>query len=226
MEDKLKRYTFLFVIICFVGIGIIGIYNSNYTQKKEAPQNIQENISTDNESVSQDTEIKQETTISPTQSQENSIENKVTEKPSTSTKTETPTQQEEQKPIESKQETQTDDTQNQQSEPIIEDTKEIYHVSLMIQGIDTVIGEGQMDIEEGKSVYDVLKAYTDQHSIEVKKSGSGSTVYVKGINGLNQFDYGARSGWMYKVNDISPNVGAGSYQLKDGDQVVWYYVYE
>jgi hypothetical protein len=31
------------------------------------------------------------------------------------------------------------------------------------------------------------------------------------------------SGWVYKVNGVSPPVGAADYQLKDGDTVLWYY---
>lgn len=33
----------------------------------------------------------------------------------------------------------------------------------------------------------------------------------------------ADSGWVFKVNDISPPVGADQVQLKDGDHVLWYY---
>ena len=33
----------------------------------------------------------------------------------------------------------------------------------------------------------------------------------------------ADSGWVFKVNDVSPPVGADQVQLKDGDHVLWYY---
>jgi len=33
----------------------------------------------------------------------------------------------------------------------------------------------------------------------------------------------ASSGWVYKVNGVSPPVGADSYVLEDGDSVLWYY---
>jgi hypothetical protein len=33
------------------------------------------------------------------------------------------------------------------------------------------------------------------------------------------------SGWAYKVNGVSPPVGADQYQLKDGDQVLWYWAF-
>jgi len=31
------------------------------------------------------------------------------------------------------------------------------------------------------------------------------------------------AGWVFKVNDASPPVGADAVQLKDGDRVLWYY---
>ena len=31
------------------------------------------------------------------------------------------------------------------------------------------------------------------------------------------------SGWVYKVNGVSPPVGADQYVLEDGDRVLWYY---
>ena len=33
----------------------------------------------------------------------------------------------------------------------------------------------------------------------------------------------ASSGWVFKVDDVSPPVGADQVRLKDGDRVLWYY---
>ena len=38
---------------------------------------------------------------------------------------------------------------------------------------------------------------------------------------VDEFDCGALSGWMYKVNGWYPNYGSSRYQLKDGDVVEW-----
>ena len=35
--------------------------------------------------------------------------------------------------------------------------------------------------------------------------------------------YASTSGWIYTVNGQSPTLGAADYQLKDGDELVWYY---
>ena len=45
--------------------------------------------------------------------------------------------------------------------------------------------------------------------------------YIQGINNLYEFDCGAQSGWMYKVNGWFPNYGCSKYTLEDGDDIVW-----
>ena len=47
--------------------------------------------------------------------------------------------------------------------------------------------------------------------------------YIEGINHLYEFDCGEQSGWMYKVNEWFPNYGCSSYELSDGDVIVWCY---
>ena len=96
-------------------------------------------------------------------------------------------------------------------------------VNVTITGVDSVMAQDYIEFEEGMSAYDALKILADNYDMSVKVSGVGQAVYVKGINGLNEFDYGGRSGWKYKVNGSYPSVGAGSYVLKDGDQVEWIY---
>ena len=48
-----------------------------------------------------------------------------------------------------------------------------------------------------------------------------NSAYVEGIHNLYEFDCGALSGWMYKVNGWYPNYGCSRYQMKDGDVVEW-----
>ena len=40
---------------------------------------------------------------------------------------------------------------------------------------------------------------------------------------LAEFTNGQNSGWLYKVNNILPDVGLTSYSIKDGDSILWYY---
>jgi hypothetical protein len=43
------------------------------------------------------------------------------------------------------------------------------------------------------------------------------------VDQVGRFGGTADSGWVFKVNDVSPPVGADKVALKDGDHVLWYY---
>ena len=43
------------------------------------------------------------------------------------------------------------------------------------------------------------------------------------VDQVGRYGGTASSGWVFKVNDASPPVGADQVQLKDGDRVLWYY---
>jgi hypothetical protein len=43
------------------------------------------------------------------------------------------------------------------------------------------------------------------------------------VDQVGRFGGTADSGWVFKVNDVSPPVGADKVTLKDGDRVLWYY---
>ncbi len=43
------------------------------------------------------------------------------------------------------------------------------------------------------------------------------------IDQVGRYGGSASSGWVFKVNDASPPVGADKVTLKDGDRVLWYY---
>ena len=46
-------------------------------------------------------------------------------------------------------------------------------------------------------------------------------MYVYAIGGIGA---GGRAGWMYSVYGAVPMVGAASYVLTDGDEIIWYCV--
>ena len=52
--------------------------------------------------------------------------------------------------------------------------------------------------------------------------GYGSA-YVEGIGNLYEFDGGALSGWMYRVNGTFPNKGCSAVAAAPGDRVEWVY---
>lgn len=86
-----------------------------------------------------------------------------------------------------------------------------------------ILDDTEFSISEGDTVFDVLVSATKKNKIQIDYDSSNETVYIKGINGLYEFDCGELSGWMYKVNGETPNVGCSGYKLKDGDIIEWVY---
>ena len=78
---------------------------------------------------------------------------------------------------------------------------------------------------EGESVFDVLQRVCIENKIHMEAEWTPiyNSAYIEGIHNLYEFDCGALSGWMYKVNGWYPNYGCSRYQLKDGDVVEWRY---
>ena len=86
-----------------------------------------------------------------------------------------------------------------------------------------ILAEITVVFYEGESVFDVLQRVCKEKGIHMEASWTPiyNSAYVEGIHNLYEFDCGALSGWMYKVNGWYPNYGSSRYQLKDGDTVEW-----
>ena len=77
---------------------------------------------------------------------------------------------------------------------------------------------------KGKStVYDLLKKACNDKGITYTAKDTMYSVYIVGINNIDEKDCGKNSGWMYSVNGSYPNVSVDSKKLKDGDKVVFTY---
>jgi len=76
---------------------------------------------------------------------------------------------------------------------------------------------------EGESVFDVLQRVCKGKNIHLEFSWTPiyNSAYIEGIHNLYEFDCGALSGWMYRVNGWYPNYGCSRYQLVDGEVVEW-----
>lgn len=105
-----------------------------------------------------------------------------------------------------------------------QDTPVKQTVSIKVIGINTTMMQGNIEVNSSSTAYSVLRELAKQNGKSISTKGFGPTVYVSGIDGLKEFDHGPSSGWMYKVNGTPPNIGAGAYKVKAGDQVIWYYV--
>ncbi|MBE6728137.1 MAG: DUF4430 domain-containing protein [Ruminococcaceae bacterium] len=81
----------------------------------------------------------------------------------------------------------------------------------------------EIEFSAGESVFDVTSRAVRKNGLLIEKNGGSNSVYISGIEGIYEFDYGELSGWVYLVNGESPNVGCASYEAKDGDKIVWAY---
>lgn len=83
-----------------------------------------------------------------------------------------------------------------------------------------ILSTSAITVKTGENVMSALKKILKENRINFSISSSG---YVRMIGGLSEFDCGAYSGWMYKVNGVLPSVSTKSYPLKDGDKVEFVY---
>lgn len=232
--DQKTKLVIVFVIIALIAIGGVGIYHSVHppvkvevkTEKKKVSKKkaVEKKVAPKIEANTPKTD----TSTKPANTQERSTQLKqATQKQATQTtpstkktpvpqKTQTSTSQAAQKPevAQTKQEAAVTQSQPVKQEP----SEEQIHVT--ITGINENFYNSDMPLKEGATAYSILS----ETGLSYKKTGFGSATYVRAINGLAEKDHGPLSGWMYKVNGVAPNISAGSYKLKKGDQVVWYYV--
>lgn len=205
-------------------LGGAGIYHTCFVPNQEAKE-VVENKETESE-VSQQVDVSKETSQQDESSQEKrkkanfskeGKENRAKNRISNNKKIdEDASNQKTSEPKQQPQETLEEVEEESQIE-------EVASINVIITGVDGVMAQDYVEFEEGMSAYDALKILADNYEMTVKISGIGQAVYVKGINGLMEFDYGGQSGWKYKVNGAYPSLGAGAYILKDGDQVEWIY---
>ncbi len=95
----------------------------------------------------------------------------------------------------------------------------------MVPAGGVILAKTAVTFYAGESVYEVLQRICKENSIHMEASWTPiyNSAYVEGIHNLYEFDCGALSGWMYKVNGWYPNYGSSRYQLKEGDLVEWRY---
>lgn len=86
-----------------------------------------------------------------------------------------------------------------------------------------ILNEYEATFNGKATVYDLLKKACDDNKIPYNAKTTIYSVYISGINNLDEFDCGGQSGWLYYVNGKMPNVSCDSIKLKDGDKVVFSY---
>ena len=89
-----------------------------------------------------------------------------------------------------------------------------------------LIHRREYSFKAGETAYDALVSIAKENSVVLDIKGSDDMVYVAGIGGLYEYDFGELSGWMYYVNGKAPSVNSSQYVLQDGDKVEWRYTRE
>lgn len=84
-----------------------------------------------------------------------------------------------------------------------------------------ILEKHDIEFSDGESAFDVLLRETRNEKIHMEYSFTPvyNSSYIEGIANLYEFDCGELSGWVYSVNDQSPNYGISKYGLKDGDVI-------
>jgi uncharacterized protein DUF4430 len=94
-------------------------------------------------------------------------------------------------------------------------------VHLRVEGkTTTIFGASEPVLETGASALDALEAASlaGEFYYHVTQFSFGPFV-----DQVGRFGSTAADGWVYKVNGVSPDVGAAQYTLKEGDRVLWYW---
>jgi Domain of unknown function (DUF4430) len=93
-------------------------------------------------------------------------------------------------------------------------------VHVRVEGkTQTIFGPAQ-PVVSGTNALDVLEAAATRGEFyyHVQQASFGNYVDQIGL-----YPAGGQAGWVFKVNGVSPPVGADQVQLADGDVVLWYW---
>ncbi len=97
-------------------------------------------------------------------------------------------------------------------------------ITIVISDSEVPLPATEMEIKDGVSALDALIDVTMKHGVHLDyRGGTGAGGYVQGLGNVYEFDRGPGSGWMFRVNGIFPNRGAGVTPLLGGDHVEWLY---
>lgn len=83
---------------------------------------------------------------------------------------------------------------------------------------DTIVSNTKIKISEDETVMSVTKRLLKKEDLDYETKGG----YIKSIDGLTEFDKGAKSGWMFNV-DGDTQGAADAYELRGGEEIEWFY---
>ena len=99
--------------------------------------------------------------------------------------------------------------------------------TLAAGNLETWVPETIYYMDPDATVHDVLVKAAEEYGFTILSRGSEYDIYIEGIEwkeqSLKEFDNGPKSGWMFTVNGVHPDLGVGMMNVKDGDRVVFHY---
>jgi hypothetical protein len=94
-------------------------------------------------------------------------------------------------------------------------------VSVRIEGrTQSLYGALETRFEAGPNAMTALEAASNRGEFYYHVTTTSFGPYVDQIG---RYAGEATSGWVFKVNGVSPPVGADQVQLRDGDRILWYW---
>ena len=113
--------------------------------------------------------------------------------------------------------------------PVINSNQNILNSTAVRVMLDFGNGEittyNDVSLVAGNTAFDLLKTVTDENNItlEYKDYGGELGVFIEAIGGVKN-DAEQNGWWQYWVNNEYAQVGPSSYELTNGDVVMWKYV--
>ncbi|MGN0467916.1 MAG: DUF4430 domain-containing protein [Acutalibacteraceae bacterium] len=100
-----------------------------------------------------------------------------------------------------------------------------------------ILKDVSVAFENGDTAFDILKnackenvctdncQYCQKSGVQLEYSYTPAyeSYYVEGIHQLYEKDCGSMSGWLFSVNGVFPDYSSSSYQVKNGDKIVFAY---
>lgn len=88
-----------------------------------------------------------------------------------------------------------------------------------------IFADKEIEINDNDTVMSVTEKILKKKKIHIDVLASSlGTSYIRGIGNIYEGDCGNMSGWSYKVNGESPDVGADNYKISNGDKIEWVYI--
>jgi hypothetical protein len=94
-------------------------------------------------------------------------------------------------------------------------------VHVRVEGkTQTIFGSSEPALESGPNALDALDAASFAGEFYYHVT---TTPFGPYVDQIGRYAAGGSNGWVFKVNGVSPPVGADAVQLKAGDRVLWYW---